>query len=289
MFRANVIGTGIRVLFLCSLISGCSEDEPGGWRVSEGAGDEVAYGTDSTVVVGADGQTYVVTGQGDGCVELGDQCVDLADVDGRYCDDPNAQADVFLDDTGAVISVVCYPPLDDGTGVEELQTDADGNITLPSNQNGTVITFPESTDGEPLSGNLTLDGERVVLYGNGVDQTIVSGNVELASNNARVRGLTVKGDVQFQSNSNNSSLALCRIEGNLQVASNGVTVASCEVFGNVQVSGNSAVLTNIGVQGNWDVNSSATCEGCYSFSDTNEDMLVDTAEVGDAIDCGNQG
>ncbi len=234
MFKVSLLKSGIRLGLLCVLLVGCSDDEPSaGWRVSEGAGDEVEFGTTSTVVVGADGQTYVVTGQGDGCVQLGDQCVDLADVDGRYCDDPNAQADVFLDDAGEVISVVCYPPIDDGTDVEELQTDADGNITLPSNQNGTVITFPEDSDGEPLSGNIKLDGERVVLYGNGVNKTIVSGNIDLASNNARIRGLTVQGNVTFESNSNNSSLALCRIEGNLHIESNGATVASCEVFGNV--------------------------------------------------------
>jgi len=289
MSTSSVLRFGIRFVVVCTLVAGCSDDEPGGWRITEGAGDEVNYGADAKVVVSADGTIYVVEAQGSGCAQVGDQCVDLAGESGRYCDDPNAQADVLLDQDGKVVTLVCYPPVADGTSVEELQTDAEGNVSLPSNQNGVVITFPEDTNGAAVAGNIALDGERVVLYGNGVDQTIVDGNLDLLSNNARVRGLTVKGDVHFHSNSNNSSLLLCRIEGNLNVESNGATLASCEVFGDVRVSGNNAVLVNIGVQGEWDVDSGATCEGCYSFSDDNDDLLVQDSELGDAIDCGNPG
>lgn len=278
---------GIHLAVILAAVA-CSEDEPGGWRVEEGNGDAVDYGASSDVIVTADGTTYVVTNEGgEGCVDIGDQCVDINDAQGRYCDDPNAQADVLLDENGDVVSVVCYPPADNGTAVEELQTDADGNITLPSNQNGTVITFPEDTNGEPLDGNIQLDGERVVLYGNGVDETIVNGNIHLESNNARVRGLTVQGNLEIKNNANNGSVVLCRIEGNLSVASNGSTIASCEVFGNVQVSGNNTTLVNIGVQGEWNVADSSICEGCYSFSDENDDKLIQSEEVGDPISCGN--
>lgn len=286
MRKANVKIVGIQLLVI--LMMGCSEDEPGGWRVTEGQGDSVTYGETSDVVVTADGTTYVVTNEGgEGCVDIGDECVDITDAEGRYCDDENAQADVLLDENGDVVSVVCYPPADEGTTVTELETDS-GTVELPSNQNGTVITFPAESDGEPLDGNVTLDGERVVLYGNGVDETIINGNIVLASNNARLRGLTVQGNVDVEDNANNGSIVLCRIEGNLTVKSNGMTLASCEVYGNVTVDGNGTTLVNIGVQGEWKVSDSSVCEGCYSFSDENDDKLLQEDEVGEALECGIQ-
>lgn len=286
MRSLNMKAVGIQLALV--LLVGCGEDEPGGWRVSEGDGDSVSYGQTSDVVVTADGSTYVVTNEGgEGCVDVGGECVDIADAEGRYCDDENAQADVLLDENGDVVSVVCYPPADEGTTVEELQTEG-GTIELPSNQNGTVITFPEDSDGVPLDGNVTLDGERVVLYGNGVDETLINGNITLASNNARLRGLTVQGNVEVEENANNGSIVLCRIEGNLTVHSNGMTLASCEVYGNVTVEGNSTTLVNIGVQGEWKVSDSSVCEGCYSFSDANDDNLLQEDEVGDPLECGNQ-
>ena len=47
-------------------------------------------------------------------------------------------------------------------------------IALPQNASGAVITFDEATDGTPIEDDVTLDAERVVLYGNGPDKTILA-------------------------------------------------------------------------------------------------------------------
>lgn len=271
------------------LVVACGDDEASpGWRIQEGGGDETTFGERNDVVVTADGDTFVVSREGnpDGCAQIGDNCVDIRDAEGRYCDEEGAQSDIILDENGDVIEVICYPPADDGTPVQELEPDADGNLELEQSENGAVLTFPEDTNGEVLEGDLRLSAERTTLYGNGVENTILGGNVTIESNNSRVRGLTIEGNVEFTSNSNNSKMTFCRVHGNLVVPSNGATVASCQVFGNVDVTGNDATLVNIGVQGEWNVNSTATCEGCYSFSDDDEDFVVADAERGDPLQCG---
>lgn len=268
---------------------GCGEDEASdGWRIQEGGGDQTTFGETNDVVVTADGDTFVVTRDGnpEDCAQVGDNCVDITDAEGRYCDEEGAQSDIILGDDGEVVEVICYPSADDGTPVQELEPDADGNLDVEQSESGTVLTFPTDTDGQVLEGDLRLSAERTTLYGNGVENTILGGNLTVESNNSRVRGVTVEGNVEFTSNSNNSKMTFCKIHGDLAVFSNNVTVASCQVFGNVNVTGNGAILVGIGVQGEWNVNASATCEGCYSFSDQSDDFVVDDDERGDPLECG---
>ncbi|MEZ4459944.1 MAG: hypothetical protein R3E66_09480 [bacterium] len=269
-----------------AMLAGCSDDGTGSWRVTEGDGDTVGYASGGEVVVTPDG-TFVVTGNGDAsCVTVDGQCVDIAAAQGRYCDDPNATADYLLDADGNVVEAICYPPSDSGTPVSELTPDANGDITLPSNQNGAVLVFSQDSNGQPLEGDLTLDGERVVLYGNGIDETILDGNVTLRSNNARIRGVTVMGNLKIETNANNSAAAFCAVRGNLNIDANNVTVASCNVYGNVDVAGNGATLVNIGVQGEWKVKEGATCVGCFSFADDG-DWIMQDSEIGEPIQCSN--
>ena len=269
--------------------TGCGDDEvaAGSWSVSEGAGDETSYGEDTTVVVspGDDNEgTTIVTGDPDTgeCVELDGECVSLAEAKERECNDATAQADVVVVD-GEVIDVICYPPKEEGTPIEEVGRDADGNVELPQNENGAVIVFDEETDGEPIVGDVTLEAERTVLYGNGVDETIIDGNLTMRTNNAQIRGLTVLGNVKVEQTSNNATISFCKIEGNLTISSNDVSVLNCQVFGNVDVQGNNAILVNVGVQGEWKADDSTRCEGCYSFDDADDDGLVEDIEIGEDL------
>ncbi|OIP38684.1 MAG: hypothetical protein AUK47_11480 [Deltaproteobacteria bacterium CG2_30_63_29] len=263
----------------------CGEDAAPGVQVVKGPGDQVAYDTGSDVVV-VDGTTYVVTGDpGTDCVEIAGACVDLSKAK-RDCGE-GSQVDVIVVD-GVVESVICYPPKDSGTPIEEVTPATDGTITIPQNDSGAVITFGEATDGVPVEGDVTLDAERTVLYGNGIGKTILADNLTVASNNSQIRGLTVKGNVTFTENSNNSAMTFCEIQGNLQVHSNSFTAADCQVFGDVSISGNNAVLANIGVGGNWDVSGSgALCDGCYSFQDADKNFVVADGEVGELLTCSN--
>lgn len=264
------------------------------WDVAEGEGDQTRYedGSDVVIAPGDTDTNYVVTGDPEGiegCAQVGDDCVAIDEAKGRYCGEEGAKADILLDENGEVIEAVCYPPPESGVPIEEVTVSEDGTTALPQSANGAVITFDEETNGEPLEGDVALDGERVVIFGNGVDETILDGDLSVASNNSRVRGVTITGDVSYARNSNNSKLTFCAIHGSLQVPSNGFTAANCRVFGDVDVSGNEATLVNVGVQGQWSVSAGATCQGCYSFTDEDGDLLVSDEEVGDPLECGGGG
>lgn len=276
------------VASLATLV-GCSdsEDAPGvtsSVQVERGEGDDTPYGEGHDVVV-TDQGTYIVTGDADEgeCVQIEDDCVDLSET--RYCDEEGAQVDFIVVD-GEVVDAICYPPPEDGTSIEEVVRGEDGTAQVPQNQSGAVVVFDEETDGEPIKGDVVVDAERTSIYGNGVDATILDGDLMVASNNSRVRGVTITGDVTYANNSNNSALAFCEVQGNLTVASNSATLLDCQVFGDVTVTGNDATLINIGVGGAWEPGSFEICDGCYSFTDEDEDFEVTDEERGDVL-CGD--
>lgn len=278
------------LLIVCSSAA-CGPDETAsGYSVTEGAGDDTNYGEDTSVVIVAGGNQddqFIVSGEPDGnCVQIEDACVEIDEAKGRYCDKDGAQADIILDENGEVLEVVCYPPPESGAPLEEVSVSEDGTVNVPQNASGTVIVFDETTDGEPLEGDITLDAERITFFGNGVDETIIDGNLSFASNNARARGFTVTGDLSVAKNSNNNAITFCKVHGSVDVQGNGMRLVNCQVFGDVSVAGNGATLVNIGVQGEWDVNSGASCHGCYSFEDEDEDFIVLEEELGDSLSCG---
>lgn len=269
------------------VFAACGDDEvSGGWTIEEGDGSATDYGSDTVVVVtpGNSDTSVIVTGNPDRCVDIGDACVDLEDATGHYCGDDGAQADVVVVD-GEVVEVICYPPASDGSDIRETQTDENGTTQVPQTESGTIVVFPEETDGEAIVGDIHIDAERTTIFGNGPDRTIIDGNLSVLSNNSRVRGVTVTGEASYGDNSNNSAISFCRIEKSLTVTSNGFSALNCQVFGDVNVSGNGASLTNIGVQGEWMVSDGTVCNGCYSFEDANADFLVQPEEFGDEILC----
>jgi hypothetical protein len=278
------------LLIVCSSAA-CGPDETAsGYSVTEGAGDDTNYGDNTDVVItpgGTQDDQFIVSGEPDGnCVQIEDACVEIDEAKGRYCDQDGAQADIILDENGEVLEVVCYPPPESGAPLEEVSVSEDGTVNIPQNASGSVIVFDETTNGEPLEGDITLDAERVSFFGNGVDETIIDGNLSFASNNARARGLTITGDLSVAKNSNNNAITFCKVHGSVDVQGNGMRLVNCQVFGDVSVAGNGATLVNIGVQGEWDVNSGASCHGCYSFEDEDEDFIVLEEEQGDPLSCG---
>lgn len=288
MRRLSLSATGIICASLLAF-SACGDSEDpsaGDFSVEEGEGDETRYGDDSTVVVDPnEEQETIVTGDPDSCVDVGGECIDLEEeknqADDPHCENPDAQADIIVED-GEVVDVICYPPKEDGTDIENV-SDADGDI--PQTENGTVVTFDEDTNGEPIEDDITVDSERTTLYGNGIDKTIIDGDITVKSNESRVRSMTIYGDVSYETNANNSALAFCKIRGNLSVEANNFTGTNCQIFGDVTVSGTGAQLVNLGVHGEWNVHQSAYCEGCYSFTDENEDWEVQESEIGETLTC----
>ena len=130
-----------------------------------------------------------------------------------------------------------------------------------------------------------MDSEGVSLIGNGVDKTIIDGDVTFASNKSQIRGMTIKGNVTFEKNANNASLAFCKITGNLNVEANDFSLINCQVFGNVKINGNNAVVVGVGVGGKLTATKATTCASNYAFSDGNGDFIVAQTERGAALTC----
>lgn len=282
--RAWLIGAGLLAL---GLLAGCSDDDPPPPVAEPGLGDDVGYKPGDKDVLVVDGKTWIVTGgsSGGGCIKVGTECWDIAKIKEQYCGSKDAQADIVVVD-GKLVKVICYPPKDGGVDIKDVPTDANGNPTLPQNQNNTVIKFPASTDGKAVSGDVRVNGENVSVIGNGVDKTILGGNLAISSNNAKVRGLTVNGNVTFEKNSNGASIAFCKIKGNLIVESNSVSILSCQVFGNIEIKGSGAILVGNGVGGKLTVEGSVTtCSSNYAFKDANANYIVEATEKGATLSC----
>lgn len=278
---ALMIGVGLSILFTV----GCSDSDPPP-VVQQGPGDDTGYQPGTVDVVIIDGTPWIVSGGSntDDCVKIGDECVDIGDLKQQRCGDRNAQADIVIVD-GQVVDVICYPPKSDGAPIDDLGVDGNGDVELPQNQNGAVITFDAATDGKELKGDVRLDAERVVLIGNGVGKSILGGNLVLASNNAKIRGVTIKGNLVLEQNANDASITFCRIYGNLEIAANNATVVNCDVFGNVEVTGNGATLIGLRVAGSVNAGKGATCKGLVAIDDKDGDFVIDPGETGAAIAC----
>ncbi len=250
-----------------------------------GPGDDVGY-SDTVDVVSVGGTTWIVSGEpGSDCVDLGGQCVNITDVKRQACGDPNAQADIVIVD-GKVVDVICYPPRSSGVGIETATTSQDGKVTLPQSSKDRVIIFGAETNGKPVTGDVKIDAENVSIIGNGVDKTILAGNVTMASNNSHLRGLTIEGNLVFEKNANNATAAFCKVKGNLEVHSNDVIIMSCQIFGDLKVSGNGVSLLGVGVGGKLTVEGSgSTCQGVYQINDANGDKVVQPTEKGAALTC----
>lgn len=261
------------------------DDTPATGRqvVATGDGDATDYGAQTDVIVAADGTTYIVSGSGSGCVQVDGVCQDLAEAEGRYCGQEGGQTDVVLDGDGAVAEVICYPPPEEAAAVDEVIVTEDGVATLPQNANGSVIIFDEQTEGEAVEGDMTLNGERMTLFGRGVDETLLVGQLTIASNNSRLRGMTIDGGLSYTKNANNSALSFVTVRGDVSIASNGFRGAALTVFGDVTITGNDARLTNLGISGEWS-GGGATCVGCYSIADEDEDFIVDEGERTEWVD-----
>ncbi|MCA9519744.1 MAG: hypothetical protein KC609_02170 [Myxococcales bacterium] len=238
----------------------------------------------STVITGVGifvGPSDIVNDGTETCIELAgvDQCV--TQPTGKFCSQEGAKADLIVVD-GVVVDVVCYPPPTPANTTTVVPDN--GNVDVPQNANNTVIVFDSSTDGEPIKGNITVDGNNVAIYGNGPDKTIIEGDLHIDGNNARVRGVTVTGNVTW--GLNGGALLFSVVQGNVTVDKNNIIVSAVDVWGNVTVSGNNAILVANRVAGNWQITGNGEfCDGNYAFVDDNQDNKIQSTEIGDLLTC----
>jgi hypothetical protein len=204
-----------------------------------------------------------------------DECVTRADECGA-----DVAADVVVDADGKVVSVVCYPEGESLT-VEEIEAQ-DGNVE--QNQNNAVIALDDDDDGVDIEGDLSVDANNVVIYGEGPDVSVVSGDVNVDGNNIIVRGVRIQGDVQVLAN--NAVFLLCVIEGDVEIIGNNTILSSCDIHGKVTIRGNNTQFTNNRVVGEFaDLGKNTICAENFAAIDANEDLVFSEDELGDALVC----
>ena len=217
------------------------------------------------------GGISVATPDGDDCAELDGACVNPQ---GQCGDD--GRADVLVDENGAVIDVICYPT--GGIAIESYEG------PVEDVGNNVVLVVDGADDGVDVVGDVTIDGNNVVLFGHGPDTSVIGGNLAIDKNHALVRGVRIQGDVVIDKN--NPSLVDCVIEGDLRILGNNVSVALCEVWGTVTVEGNNAILVSNRFASAPEVTGqNLICNDDFAFADANDNGVIDEDEVGELIDC----
>lgn len=273
----RTLGTSISLCLGLSLIA-CEKD---GIYSTDPFQD---YEEENVTIINGDDTVPIATGQLDGetCLQLtAENCVPV-DRTGRYCNTDSGPVDVVVAN-GEVQEVVCYR--DSGTSeTTVVVTDTSGNVDLPQTANGAVLTFDPATNGVPIEGNVTVDGNNVTVYGNGPENTIINGNLVITGNNARIRGVRVKGNVEISLNT--AAILFSIIEGNLVMNFNNSLAAENQVYGNLEVKMNNTSLIRNGVGGNLAIDGAGTiCDGNYAIDDANDNKTLDEGEKGAELSC----
>jgi hypothetical protein len=240
----------------------------------------VPWGDDRTQVIDAEGNvTELEATAGDDCLDLeNDVCIrPQEECDGRA-------ADVVLDGRGELLEIICYPE-EEILSVEEIEAQ-DGNVE--QNQNDSVIVLDGIADGVDIAGDLSVDANNVVIYGDSAENSLIDGDVYVDGNNIIVRGVRIQGAVEIVAN--NAVFLHCVIEGDVSISGNNAVLSACDVLGNVQVTGQNAKLSGNRVTGELsDQGQNTICEENMAALDADEDGVLSESEIGAPISCRDAG
>jgi hypothetical protein len=215
----------------------------------------------------------------------GDECLDVETGTRTLCIKPQDEcggnaADVLLDADGKLLDIVCYPPAAT-LSVEEL--DAHQGM-VAQNQNNAVIALDNVSDGADIEGDVSIDANNVVLWGEDPATALISGDVHVDGNNIIVRGVHIQGGVSVVKN--NATFVHCVVEGDVVIEGNNTVFVGCDVFGKISVKGNNTHLAgNHVVGGISDGGKNTQCEENVSASDTDADGQIEPAELGAPLSC----
>lgn len=205
-----------------------------------------------------------------------DDCKSCGSVE-RECG-KRAAADVIVDADGNVVDVLCYRA---DVEVQVVPTDVADTVHA---DNETVLVLDDEDDGVDVEGDVIIEGNNAVVWGNGPDTSVIAGTVDVEKNDAIIRGVRIQRDVTIEKN--NTSLAFCVIEGDLIITGNNTTVAECTVFGEVRISGLNTVFVGNELAG---VDELAgyhlTCNDNRRFDDADGDLALDEGELGGEVTC----
>lgn len=258
-------------LWVFSTLTACGDD-------GDATTAKYPYDPNESTIIGSDDDGPVETPNGNDCIDIDGACARPQ----AECGD-NGTADVIVDDKGNVIDVICYP-----TSNAPIETIPAESVPVEKTQNGSVVVLDSADDGVDIEGDLSVDANNVVIYGEDPDVSIIGGDLDITKNNTTIRGVRITGDVTVTYN--NANLVFCVIEGDLTISGNNTTVAGCDVWGNVTITGENTILVSnyladpgpFAAQG-------LICNGNHSFVDEDEDGAIDEAEIGDVIVCSDKG
>lgn len=306
-----------RALLSCVVVAvstaiGCGDSHEGSTNVApgdpfmaynaEGGNVTVLGGAEPTAPSGTAGTTSVAgdVPVGETPVLVGEAAVsDEVCISDTLCEVPETAAEewcpndggptgpvdlIYVD--GVLVETICYPPADDPDRPTEVIASS-GDVDVAQNANNTTVVFDPATDGTPIVGNVTVDGNNVAIYGNGPDATIIDGDVALDGNNVRLRGVTITGDLLL--NKNNVAIVLCKVLGNIRlesVATNNSIVAENDIFGDFTSDSNNNLFVGNDVSGAWNhTGNNNVCDRNAAFMDADQDEIIDLDERGAALGC----
>jgi hypothetical protein len=207
------------------------------------------------------------------CVWLADgECL-LVDTRGTWCELESVPMDVVLAFT-EITALLCYrerePIFYIGQGL--------GDLLVPHTGVGATVYFVDSTDGEPLIGDIFVRGDEIMMWGNGQNATIIAGSVVVSGDAVQLRGLTIEGDLTVTSSA--TDLAFVTVRGNLTTQGTGGVFARTTVYGNLEVTGPDNVFIENGVQGTMAfAESDNICDGNFRFTDRDTNGAVSADEI----------
>lgn len=266
----RIHGSGVIAVLLCSGAVGCG----GGSRAHT-----VPWNPDETRVIEDDRGVYEVSSaEGAQCLDLEHGTQDLCIKPQDKCGDE--AADVVLDAKGELIEIICYPA-EETLSVETLDAQ-DGKVA--QNQNNSVIALDAEDDGVDIAGDVAVDANNVVIYGEDPRTSVIEGDVDVDGNNIIVRGVHIQGDVSIVAN--NAFFYHCVVDGDVTVAGNNAVFVGCDVLGNVRITGNNSHVAGNHIVGKLeDEGKNTRCEDNLSAKDGNADGVLEESELGSALSC----
>lgn len=273
----NTRPTLLFAALLLPLLVACGSDDSA--TAVESTNGNLPYAKDKTVVIGPDGvKEPVATPDGKDCLALAKDAADCTrpqDTCGE-----GGRADVVVDAKGKVVAVICYPV--DGTPVA---TVPEGGTEQVGAENKEIVVIDGKDDGVDVTGDVTITGNNVVVYGSDPATSIIGGDLVVSKNDGTIRGVTINGDVRIDGN--NTALVDCVVRGNVTITSNNNVLVSCTVFGNVTVTGNNNTLYYNRLSGLIEGEAkNMVCGDNRAFVDLDADGIVSASELGDPVACG---
>jgi hypothetical protein len=259
----------VGALLFAHALTGC-----GGESESD-VGTKTPYDPNYTVVYGdpSGGGGEFRTPDGTDCIQVAGSCIRPQEA----CGD-NGTADVIVDEQGNVLDTICYGQ---EVTVDAVPIDVVDTATAGNN---TVLVIDGADDGDDVTGDVVIEGNNAIVYGEGPDTSIIGGSLDIQKNNAIIRGVRIRGDVTIDKN--DTKMVYCVIEGDLTIAMNNTTIADCEVWGTVTIGMNNSVLAQNRFNGIDSVSAAnAQCVGNERFDDLNMDFVVTDDEVTGPVVC----